>query len=38
MDDTQQLPDDFIQLCQSVTAKRPKAVIDHILEYGFIGG
>lgn len=36
MDDTQQLPDDFIQLCQSVTAKRPKAVIDHILQYGFI--
>lgn len=36
MDSSQQLPDDFIQLCQSVTAKRPKAVIDHILEYGFI--
>ena len=36
MDDTQQLPDDFIQLCQSVTAKKPKAVIDHILQYGFI--
>jgi hypothetical protein len=30
------LPDDFIQLCQSVTAKRPKTVIDHILKYGFI--
>ncbi len=30
------LPDDFLQLCRSVTAKRPKAVIDHILEYGFI--
>jgi len=36
MDDFQQLPDDFVQLCQSVTAKRPKAVIDHILQYGFI--
>jgi hypothetical protein len=36
MDSFQQLPDDFIQLCQSVTAKRPKAVIDHILQYGFI--
>lgn len=34
--DSQQLPDDFIQLCQSVTAKRPKAVIEHILQYGFI--
>jgi hypothetical protein len=36
MDSSQQLPDDFIQLCQSVTAKRPKAVIDHILQHGFI--
>ncbi|PLZ85307.1 HNH endonuclease [Fischerella muscicola CCMEE 5323] len=36
MDTSQQLPDDFIQFCQSVTAKRPKAVIDHILQYGFI--
>ena len=36
MDTSQQLPDDFVQLCQSVTAKRPKAVIDHILQYGFI--
>lgn len=36
MDSSQQLPDDFIQLCQSVTAKRPKAVIDHILQYSFI--
>ena len=36
MDNSQQLPDDFIQLCQAVTAKRPKAVIDHILQYGFI--
>jgi hypothetical protein len=30
------LPDDFIQLCRSITAKRPKAVIDHILQYGFV--
>jgi hypothetical protein len=36
MDDFQKLPDDFIQLCQSVTAKRPRTVIDHILQYGFI--
>jgi hypothetical protein len=36
MDPSQPLPDDFLQLCKSVTAKRPKAVIDHILEYGFI--
>lgn len=36
MDSSQQLPDDFVQLCQSVTAKRPKAVIAHILEYGFV--
>lgn len=36
MDNSQQLPDNFVQLCQSVTAKRPKAVIDHILQYGFI--
>jgi hypothetical protein len=36
MDSYQNLPDDFIKLCQSVTAKRPKAVISHILQYGFI--
>jgi hypothetical protein len=30
------LPKAFIELCHSVTAKRPKTVIDHILEYGFI--
>ncbi|MEH2308896.1 HNH endonuclease [Nostoc sp.] len=39
MDSSQQhpdLPDDFVQLCQSVTAKRPKAVLDHILQYGFV--
>ena len=26
----------FLELCKSVTAKRPKTVIDHILEHGFI--
>jgi hypothetical protein len=36
MDNSQQLPDEFVQLCQSITAKRPKAVIDHLLQYGFI--
>jgi hypothetical protein len=36
MDSSQQLPDDFIKFCRSVTAKRPKAVIDHILQHGFI--
>ncbi|GAK57746.1 SphI restriction endonuclease [Candidatus Vecturithrix granuli] len=30
------LPDEFLALCQSVTAKRPKAVIDHILQHGFV--
>ena len=36
MDSSQQLPDEFIQICQAVTAKRPKAVIDHILQHGFV--
>ncbi|MDF2387053.1 HNH endonuclease [Nostoc ellipsosporum NOK] len=36
MDSSPQLPNDFVQLCRSVTAKRPKAVIDHILQYGFV--
>ncbi len=36
MDNPQELPNDFIKICQSVTAKRPKAVIDHILQYGFV--
>lgn len=36
MDSSQQLPDNFVELCRSVTAKRPKAVIEHILQYGFI--
>jgi hypothetical protein len=30
------LPQAFIDLCHSVTAKRPKTVIDHILAHGFI--
>lgn len=36
MEDLQQLPDDFLKLCRSITAKRPKTVIDHILQHGFI--
>ena len=36
MDNSQQLPDDFVQLCRSITAKRPKTVIDHILQHGSI--
>jgi hypothetical protein len=36
MDNSQPLPDDFLQLCRSITAKRPKVVIDHILQHGFI--
>lgn len=30
------LPEDFIKQCHAVIAKRPKTVIDHILEHGFI--
>lgn len=30
------LPKDFLTLLKSVTAKRPKTVIDHILEHGQI--
>lgn len=30
------LPAEFVQLCRSVTAKRPRAVIDHILKHGMI--
>ncbi|WP_044290750.1 hypothetical protein [Rivularia sp. PCC 7116] len=36
MDSSQELPDEFIRLCKSVTAKRPKAVIEHILQHGYI--
>lgn len=34
--DNSQLTDDFLRLCRSITAKRPKTVIDHILQHGFI--
>jgi hypothetical protein len=30
------LPKAFVDLCRSVTAKRPKTVIEHILTHGFI--
>ncbi|MEI7729195.1 MAG: HNH endonuclease [Verrucomicrobiota bacterium] len=30
------LPPKFTALCKSVTAKRPKTVIDHLLKHGFI--
>lgn len=30
------LPADFVKLCRSVTAKRPRTVIEHILKHGFI--
>ncbi|MCX6639601.1 MAG: HNH endonuclease [bacterium] len=30
------LPLDFIRKCESVTAKRPKTVIDHIIKFGYI--
>ena len=30
------LPSQFVKLCQAVTAKRPRTVIDHILKHGFI--
>jgi hypothetical protein len=29
-------PEEFLELCRSVTAKRPKTVIDHILTHGHI--
>ena len=32
----QQLPDDFLERLKLVTRRRPKAVIDHILTYGFV--
>lgn len=30
------LPKEFVDLCHSIKAKRPKTVIDHILKHGFI--
>lgn len=32
----QKLPKEFLELCRSITSKRPKTVIDHIIEHGFI--
>ena len=32
----QKYPKEFLELCRSVTAKRPKTVIDHILKHGHI--
>ncbi len=32
----QKYPKEFLELCRSVTAKRPKTVIKHILKYGHI--
>lgn len=32
----QNLPEEFLALYRSVTAKRPRTVIDHIIEHGFI--
>lgn len=29
-------PEEFLELCRSITAKRPKTVIDHILAHGHI--
>ena len=29
-------PGQFIEFCKSITAKRPRTVIDHILEHGYI--
>ena len=29
-------PEWFLDFCRSVTAKRPKTVIDHVLEHGYI--
>jgi hypothetical protein len=30
------LPNDFVERCKAVTAKRPRTVIEHILAHGFI--
>jgi len=32
----QKYPKEFLDLCKTVTAKRPKTVIDHILKHGHI--
>lgn len=31
-----EFPKEFLELCRSINAKRPRTVIDHILENGFI--
>ncbi len=36
MENSQQLPSEFLEFCRSITAKRPRVVIDHILQHGFI--
>ncbi len=33
---TPDLPPDFVAMCQAVTAKRPRTVIDHILAHGHV--
>jgi hypothetical protein len=33
---SQDLPGDFVEKCMAVTAKRPRTVIEHILEHGYI--
>ena len=32
----QALPEEFLRLCHSVKSKRPRTVIEHIIEHGFI--
>lgn len=32
----QSLPEEFLRICRSVTSKRPRTVIEHIIEHGFI--
>lgn len=31
-----ELPDEFVERCKAVTARRPRIVIDHILTHGYI--
>jgi hypothetical protein len=33
---SQDLPNDFVEKCKAVTAKRPRTVIEHILEHGYV--
>ena len=32
----QDLPEEFLKRCKAVTAKRPRTVIEHILEHGYV--